>query len=90
MSKSCYMFFNCDEQKSAASMNVKYNNVVYRCRDGRRALWKKIKEEVAAGRIFIDEQLLSIVRIHILEGNPEDINDLILYGNIVKLDEIDG
>ena len=90
MNKSCYMFFNCDEQKSATSMNVKYNNVVYRCRNGRRALWKKIKEEIAAGRIFVDEQLRSTVRVHILEGNPEDINDFILYGNIVKLNEIDG
>ena len=90
MSKSCYMFFNCDKQKSDSSMNVRYNNVVYRCRDGRRALWKKIKEEIAAGRIFVDEQLRSTVRVHILEGNPEDINDFILYGNIVKLNEIDG
>lgn len=88
MSKSCYMFFNCDEQKSDSSMNVRYNNVVYRCRDGRRALWKKIKEELAAGRIFIDDYHLSTVRIHILEGNPEDINDCILYGNIVRLEEI--
>lgn len=88
MAKSCYMFFNCDEYKSDASMNVRYNNVVYRCRDGRRALWKKIKEELAAGHIFIDERLLSTVRVHVLEGNPENINDFILYGNIVKLEEI--
>ena len=88
MTKSCYMFFNCDEHKSDSSMNVKYNNIVYRRRNGRRALWKKIKEELAAGFIFIDEQHLSTVRIHILEGNPEDINDFILYGIIVKLEEI--
>ena len=42
-----YIFLNCDAWKSHNSMNINYNNAVYReKRKGRRALWLKIKKEL--------------------------------------------
>lgn len=84
-----YMFFNCDEWKGTASMNPLYNNVIYRKRAGRRALWNKVKEEYEAGAICVgDDEELKAVREHILEGNPMDANNLLIYGFILELDEV--
>lgn len=84
--KECYMFFNCDEWESDASMNVRYNDVVYRNRDGRRALWKKVKEEYEDGAVLIDEENLSSVRSIILNGYPPQANDMMTYGHIEELE----
>lgn len=85
MSNYEYMFFNCDEWKSYASMNPGYNDTVYRKREGRRALWRHIKAQVEDGSIEIDEAMMPIVRNHILNGNPCDASDYITYGTILAL-----
>lgn len=85
--KYSYVFFNCDEWNSYQSMNPEYNNAVYRRRDGRRALWKKIKEELAEGNIEINESDLKKVREEILEGDPAEANPYIKYGCIIAMEE---
>ena len=82
-----WMFFNCDENVSWGSMNPLYNSTVYRKRTGRRALWKKIKDEVAAGNIIISEDKMSDVRQAIIGGDPLVANEFMKYGFIVALDE---
>lgn len=92
-----YMFFNCDEWKGTASMNPLHNNIIYRKRAGRRALWQKIKDEHATGNIIIGDydnvdnmiQSLKQVRDYILNGNPADANNLITYGCILEVEEAD-
>ena len=82
-----WMFFNCDENVSWGSMNPLYNSTVYRKRAGRRALWKKIKDEVAAGNVIISEDKMSDVRQAIIGGDPLVANEFMKYGFIVALDE---
>ena len=82
-----WMFFNCDEHVSWGSMNPLYNSTVYRKRAGRRALWKKIKDEVAAGNVIISEDKMSDVRQAIIGGDPLVANEFMKYGFIVALDE---
>ena len=82
-----WMFFNCDENVSWGSMNPLYNSTVYRKRTGRRALWKKIKDEVAAGNVIISEDKMSDVRQAIIGGDPLVANEFMKYGFIVALDE---
>ena len=81
-----YVFFNCDEYKSVTTMNPLYNAQVYRKRSGRRALWRKIKDEVASGNIIVDN--MSQVRKLIMFEHPEDANDYITYGIIVPMQEV--
>lgn len=83
---NAYIFFNCDEWKSFSSMNIRYNDTVYKgSRDSRRLLWQKIKDELAAGAIQINENDMTKVRAAILSGDPTEANSLITYGNIVKM-----
>lgn len=82
-----WMFFNCDENVSWSSMNPLYNSIVYRKRTGRRALWRKIKDEVAAGNVIIAEEKMSDVRNAIIGGDPLVANEFMKYGFIVALDE---
>ena len=50
--KNAFIFFNCDEEKSQKSMNVFYNKEIFRdLKVSRKALFAKIEEELAAGRI---------------------------------------
>lgn len=80
-----WIFFNCDQYRSTTSMNPFYNRTVYRKRDGRRLLWKKIKNECDKNRIIVPEDKMSDIRSMILEGNPEDANAYIQYGYIVEM-----
>ena len=83
-----YIFLNCDAWKSHNSMNINYNNAVYReKRKGRRALWLKVKKELEEGTIKIEEKNISTVRAAILSGNPCDTNQYITYGNILEVEE---
>lgn len=84
--EKAWMFFNCDSDFNWRSMNPKYNHVIYRKREGRRALWKKIKSEAEAGRIELDESCMTEARYTILEGNPVDANTYINYGHILEMD----
>ena len=67
--KYVYAFFNCDDSKSAASMNVRYNNEVFAdTATGRKALLKKVEEEAAAGRVNIADK--SFVEEAISRASP--------------------
>ena len=74
-----WMFFNCDENVSWGSMNPLYNSTVYRKRTGRRALWRKIKNEVAAGNVIIAEEKMGEVRDSIIGGDPLVANEFMKY-----------
>ena len=83
-----YIFLNCDAWKSHSSMNINYNNAVYReKRNGRRALWLKVKKELEEGTIQIEEKDIGDVRTAILSGNPDNANQYITYGNILEVEE---
>ena len=79
--KKAYIFFNCDEEKSRTSMNVFYNQEIYRDLKGaRKALLSKVEAEQAAGRIHIAD--MDAVQQAILTGEPTDASALIQYGAI--------
>lgn len=80
-----YDFYNCDEWKSADSMNPIYNKESFLdTRGGRRALWAKIKEELRDGNIVIDEADLPAARTCVFEGDPAEASDYITYGCIIS------
>lgn len=85
--KKAFVFFNCDEQKSEQSMNIFYNGVVYRdLKTARQLLWKKIRDEIAAERVFVDDENISELRTMILEGDPTEASALIKFGAIKTVD----
>ena len=82
-----FVFFNCDEGKSEASMNIFYNRTVYK--DGktsRKALLKKVQEELDLKRVQIDEGNMEKVESLILEGDPVEAGNLIRFGAIKSFD----
>ena len=82
-----FVFFNCDEGKSEASMNIFYNHAIYK--DGktsRKALFKKIQEELDLKRVQIDEGNMEKVENLILEGDPVEAGNLIRFGAIKSFD----
>lgn len=88
-SNKAYIFFNCDGEKSLASKNITYNNVVYgAAKTSRNALWKKIQEEVENHRIVIDEGNLELVKKTILEDNPKDASQYMQFGDIMEIDKL--
>ena len=79
--KCAYIFFNCDAGKAPASMNIRFNDEVYRDYPaGREALLEKVEAELAAGNIKIAD--LEAVRKAILEGQPTEASNLMEYGCI--------
>ena len=81
--KKAFIFFNCDEDKSQKSMNVFYNQEIYRdLKVARKALLTKVEEEQAEGRIHIAEDNVEVVCQAILEGDPTDATPFIQYGAI--------
>ena len=83
--KYAYIFFNCDEEKSQQSMNLFYNQEIYRDLKGaRRALLAKIEQEQAEGRIRIQESDLPAVRQAVLEGAPPEASAYICYGAVER------
>ena len=82
--KYVYAFFNCDDSKSAASMNVHYNNEMFADTvAGRKALLKKVEEEAAAGRVNIADK--SFVEEAIIKGEPTEASSKLQYGSIERL-----
>ena len=82
-----FIFFNCDAEKSEASMNIFYNRAVYKDnKNSRKNLWKKIKEEYGAERIQIASENLSAVENAILEGDPVEAGNFIQFGAICAVD----
>ena len=86
MSKT-YVFFNCDEHGSSESMNPLYNSCAYRRRAGRRALWRKIKEQIESKTIKVARESIPAVRNAVLEGDPVDANSFMTYGKVVSFQE---
>ena len=74
-----YIFFNCDEAKSAASMNLAYNSDVYA---DRKALLAKVQDEVKAGRVNVEEDKADELSAAILKGNPVEASQYMQYGAI--------
>ena len=82
--KYVYAFFNCNENKDATSMNVRYNNEVFMdTEDGRKSLWKKVESEAKAGRVNIADS--KAVKNDILKGEPTDASEKLQYGDIERL-----
>lgn len=82
-----FVFFNCDADKSEASMNIFYNRAVYKdTKTSRKNLWKKVKEEYGAERIQIDADNLYTVERAITEGDPVEASEYIRFGAIRALD----
>ena len=79
--KHVYMFFNCNGNKDASSMNVRYNSETFAdTAAGRKALLRKVEEEIAAGRISASDS--EAVKTDILKGNPEQASSKLQYGDI--------
>lgn len=84
--KRAFAFFNCNESKSPDSMNPLYNQDVYSdSKAGRKALWKKVQEELKAGHIELDGQLEELTKTTILQCDPVDASEDIKYGIIVEV-----
>lgn len=82
--KYVYVFFNCNDNKDATSMNIRYNNEAFADTvTGRKALLKKVEEEVAAGRVNMSDK--EAVKNDILAGEPTDANGKLQYGDIERL-----
>ncbi len=82
-----FVFFNCDDNKNESSMNIFYNNKVYRdTRTSRKKLWQKIKSEIEDERIRISEENLPKAEKAILNGDPVMASDFIQFGAIKSFD----
>lgn len=82
--KYVYIFFNCNDNKDAHSMNARYNNEVFAdTASGRKALLAKVEAEVAAGRVNIADK--NAVEYAILKGDPTEASNKIQYGDIERM-----
>ena len=82
--KHVYIFFNCNDNKDAHSMNARYNNEVFAdSAAGRKALLQKVKAEVAAGRVNVSDN--AVVEHDILKGEPTDASSKLQYGDIERM-----
>lgn len=82
--KYVYIFFNCNDNKDAQSMNARYNNEVFAdTASGRKALLAKVESEVAAGRVNIADK--DAVAQDILKGAPTDASSKIQFGDIERM-----
>ena len=86
-STKAFIFFNCNAEKSEASMNIFYNRAVYKdTKTSRKNLWKKIREEYGAERIQIAAENLPAVENAILEGDPVEAGKFIQFVAIYAVD----
>lgn len=82
-----FVFFNCDADKSQASMNIFYNREVFKDSKGsRKNLWKRVWEEYGAERIQIATEDLRAVELAITEGDPVEASHYIKFGAIRAFD----
>ena len=57
-----YVFFNCDDGKNQASMNIRYNNEIFADKAAsRKALLEKVLSEVKAGRVNLADKRLRML-----------------------------
>ena len=79
-----FIFFNCNDNKDAHSMNARYNNEVFAdTTSGRKALLAKVEAEVVAGRVNIADK--DAVEHDILKGDPTEASSKIQYGDIERM-----
>ncbi|MCI6158068.1 MAG: hypothetical protein SOV43_02570 [Selenomonadaceae bacterium] len=82
--KKAFLFFNCDAEKSQNSMNVLYNQDVYKDTiASRKALWSKVEDEIAAGRVNVAEENLAAAKEAVLKGDPVEAGQFLEYGTIL-------
>lgn len=87
MANNVFVFFNCDADKTEASMNIFYNNAAYGSSlISRRKLFEKILAERSAGRIKIADADVKKVEALIMKGNPVEASQLIQYGAIKEFE----
>ncbi len=80
------VLYNCDEAKTPESMFNRGDEVFRDTIAGRRALLKKLKTEIAEGRIaLLNNYPPKIMQIELLDGNYEPINKHLQYGLIDKI-----
>lgn len=85
--KKAFLFFNCDEEKSQTSMNVLYNQDVYKDTiASRKALWKKVEDELASGRVHIADENLEAAKQAVLKGDPVEAGQFLKFGTILAFD----
>ena len=83
MTDRAFVFFNCDNEKSEASMNIFYNNSLYgSARTSRSKLWEKVLAELEAGRIKIADENLKKIQFLIMRGDPCAASEFMQYGAI--------
>ncbi|MCR5756730.1 MAG: hypothetical protein K6F95_02330 [Selenomonas sp.] len=81
--QKAYVFFNCDEEKTEKSMNIFYNQTIYKAtKKARQELLAKVEAEVAAGRVNITEGKDESVSKAILDGDPTKASNYLQYGTI--------
>ncbi len=84
--KKVYVFFNCDEEKSRASMNIFYNNEVFKdTKVSRKSLWEKVLAEMEAGRLQIEQANVQKAQEAVLNGDPCEASQYLRYGKIDAL-----
>jgi hypothetical protein len=82
--KYVYVFFNCDEKKSHASMNIEYNHEAFKdTKAAKQQLLDKVKSEVKSGRVQIEEANLANVEQAILSSDPTSANQYLHFAQIV-------
>ena len=82
--KFVYMFFNCNEGKDVASMNVRYNCETFTDTAAcRKALLKKVEAEVVAGYVNVSDA--EAVKSDIQKGEPEQASSKLQCGDIERL-----
>ena len=79
-----YVFFNCDDGKNQASMNIRYNNEIFADRaTSRKALLEKVLQEVKDGRVNLaDKERVTEI---ILKGEPAEASVYMQYGTIERV-----
>ena len=83
MAGRVFVFFNCDAEKSESSMNIFYNDTVFKDTIiSRKRLLQKVKTEIKEGRIKIEDSDLSKVEEFIMKGDPVGASEFITYGAI--------
>ena len=82
--KKAYVFFNCDEEKSETSMNIFYNNEVFKdTATSRKALWAKIEGEVKDGKVQLADE--AAAKEAVLKGDPCAATEQLRYGAVKEL-----
>ena len=79
-----YVFFNCDDGKNQASMNIRYNNEIFADKAAsRKALLEKVLSEAKAGRVNLADK--ERVQEIILKGEPAEASVYMQYGTIERV-----